>query len=74
MKKKRNQKGQVAIEYLLMTVVAITLGLTFKKRMEEFFFQNPNSFIAKSLRNYKSLFAGDRRYKSFPVVQARRNR
>lgn len=72
--KRKNQKGQVAIEYLLMTVVAITLGLTFKKKMEEFFFNNPNSFITKSLRNYTTLFAGDGRYKTFPVIQARRNR
>lgn len=72
--RRKNQKGQVAVEYLLMVVVAITLGLTFKKRMDEFFFKNPNSFITRSLNNYKRLFEGDGRYKRFPVVQSRRSR
>ncbi len=75
--KKKNQKGQTSVEYLLMVVVALVLGFTFKKRMDEYFFKSPNSFIAKSLRNYKALFAGSvngRPYKRFQVIQVRKTR
>ena len=76
--RKKNQRGQTSVEYLLMIAVSITLGITFKKRMEEYFFKNPNSFIAGSIRNYRVLFAGnpgDRPYKTFRVIQMnRRNR
>ncbi len=70
----KNQKGQTSVEYLLMIVVALTLGYTFQKRMTEFFVSNPNSFINKSLRNYRVLFAGSeggRPYKRFTVVRQR---
>ncbi|MES2525455.1 MAG: hypothetical protein V4598_00145 [Bdellovibrionota bacterium] len=73
--RKKNQRGQTSIEYLLMLVVSITLGITFKKKMNEYFFTNPNSFIAGSLRNYRALFAGtenNRPYKRFRVIQQRR--
>ena len=74
---RKNQKGQTSLEYLLMIAVSLTLGFTFQKKMEEYFFNNPNSFISKSLRNYKVLFSGTvngRPYKRFQVMQVRRNR
>lgn len=74
---KKNQKGQTSVEYLLMVVVALVLGFTFKKRMDEYFFKSPNSFIAKSLRNYKVLFSGTvngRPYKRFQVMQIKKSR
>lgn len=74
MRFRKNQKGQTSIEYLLMIVVAITLGFTFKKRMEEYFFKNPNSFIAGSLRQYRSSFDSQNRYRTFPMVRARSSR
>lgn len=65
------------MEYLLMIVVSVTLGIAFKKKMEEYFFRNPNSFINTSLRNYRNLFTGnpdERPYKRFRVLQSPRNR
>lgn len=63
---------------MLMVAVAIVLGVTFKQRMEEYFLKSPNSFIAKSLRNYTALFSqsdgSGRPYKRFTVIQVRRNR
>ncbi len=60
-----------------MIVVSVTLGIAFKKKMEEYFFKNPNSFINSSLNNFRSLFAGEeegRPYKRFRVLNGRRNR
>jgi hypothetical protein len=44
-----NQKGQTAVEYMLILVVAITIGLTFKKKMEQFVLTNPDSTLSKQL-------------------------
>lgn len=74
MRMRKNQKGQTSVEYLLMIVVAITLGFTFKKRMEEYFFKNPNSFIAGSLRQYRSAFDSGNKYRTFPLLRARNRR
>lgn len=60
-----------------MVVVSLVLGFTFKKKMDEYFLKSPNSFIAKSLRNYRTLFAGSengRPYKRFQVIQVRKTR
>ncbi len=73
--RKKNQRGQTSVEYLLMLVVSITLGVTFKKKMIDYFLTNPNSFIAGNLRNFRVLFAGsenNRPYKRFRVIQQRR--
>ncbi len=75
--KKLNQLGQTSMEYMLMIAVAVTLGIAFKKKMEEYFFKNPNSFINASIREYRSLFAGEengRPYKRFRVRALPRNR
>jgi hypothetical protein len=68
---RKNQKGQTSIEYLLMVVVAITLGITFKKRMDEYFLKNPNSFIQRSLGLYRAQLGNDPRYRKFTVIQPR---
>lgn len=72
---RKKQKGQAAVEYLLMVAVAITLGLTFKEKMTDYFLRNPNSFINAYLRNFQRQFDSNGRYKTFRVIQAgRRNR
>ena len=70
-KKKKNQRGQTSIEYLLMLAVSISLGMTFYKKMSDYFLKNPNSFITGSLNKFRAQFAGDvngRPYKTFRVV------
>lgn len=64
------EKGQTSIEYLLILVVSIGLGITFYNKMSEYFLKNPNSFIAKSLNNYKRVLGSpEGRYKTFTVVK-----
>ena len=63
-----NQKGQTSIEYLLLIVVSVGLGMTFLSRMGDYFVKNPNSFVAKSLNNYKAVLGSpEGRYKRFKV-------
>jgi hypothetical protein len=61
--------GQTSVELILMIAVSASLGIAFKKKMEDFLIRNPNSFIALSLRNFESRFqlgnAG--RYQRFPI-------
>ena len=40
-------QGQTSVEYMLILVVAITIGMAFKQKMEEFMISNPNSFISR---------------------------
>jgi hypothetical protein len=63
------QKGQTSTEYLLLLVVSITLGIAFKKKMEEFILTNPNSIISKNLNQFQSRFEEDTsgRYRRFSL-------
>jgi len=49
MKRFLGHKGQTSVEYMLILVVAITIGISFKQKMEEFMLTNPNSFISRQL-------------------------
>ena len=74
---RKNQKGQTSIEYMLMLAVAISLGITFHKKMSEYFLKNPNSFITGTLNKFRAQFAGElevygqrQPYKTFRVIPA----
>jgi uncharacterized protein (UPF0333 family) len=62
-------KGQTSVEYMLILVVAITIGIAFKKKMEEFMLTNPNSIISKNLNRLQSQLEQDTsgRYRRFTV-------
>lgn len=64
----KTQTGQTSVEYLLLIVVAVSLGLTFLKKMEEYLIDNPNGLIAKPLNSFKKELGtpGDR-YQRFPL-------
>jgi hypothetical protein len=63
------QRGQTSVEYLLLIVVAISLGLTFMKKMDEYVIKNPNGIIGKPLKSFKSSLESDTsgRYSRFPL-------
>lgn len=64
-----NNQGQTSVEYLLLLVVSIGLGVTFYKKMDEYMIKSPNSFIAKSLNSYKEALNTDPngRFSRFPL-------
>lgn len=53
------RKGQTSIEYLLLTVVAISIGIAFKKKIEDYMLTNPNSLLSRSLNQFNSQFSED---------------
>lgn len=67
----KSQLGQTSIEYLLMVVVAIGLGITFKKRMEEYLLKDGTGVFAKQLKSLEMQIKHDTsgRYRSFPLVR-----
>ena len=70
---KKSQLGQTSIEYLLMVVVAIGLGMTFKKRMEEYLLKDGTGVFAKQLKSLERQIKHDTtgRYRSFPLMRYR---
>ena len=62
-------KGQTTVEYMLVLVVSLTIGIAFKKKMEDFILKNPNSYISKSLGQIQSSLEADSsgRYRYFTV-------
>ena len=70
-----NQKGQTAMEYLLLTAVSVSLGVTFTKKVSALLVDNPNSFIGAYITRYNQLLnqrSGNRPYKRFNVQRYRR--
>jgi hypothetical protein len=69
--------GQTTIEYLLMIVVVIGMGLTFFRQMDKYILQNPNGLIGKPLNSYKKMFQGSGNpsdaYRRFYVRKAKIN-
>lgn len=67
--KSKSQKGQTAVEYMLMVVVAVSLGITLFNRLDEYLIKNPNGIISKPLKQFKTLLSSDPsgRYSRFPL-------
>lgn len=68
----KSQKGQTAVEYIMLIAMAVSLGLLFFKKMDQYILKNPNSFISKPLNKLKNdLGRPEDRYKTFPLFRAR---
>lgn len=62
------EAGQTAVEYLLLIAVAVGIGLTFFKKMDQYLIKNPNGLISKPLNSFKkSIGTPAERYKRFPL-------
>jgi hypothetical protein len=59
------QKGQTSVEYLLMLVMAVGLGLTFFKKFQGYLLTNQDSYINIHMTFYKQLFDPQLGYKRF---------
>ncbi|MFP5385790.1 MAG: Flp family type IVb pilin [Bacteriovoracia bacterium] len=65
----KSKQGQTSVEYLLLIAVAISFGLTFMKKMDEYVINNPNGLIGKPLKTFKDKISQDptNRYRVYPI-------
>ena len=61
------EKGQTAVEYLLVLTVSVALALTFFKKLNEYFFDpnNPKSYMSVQMRFYKELYDPSHGFKKY---------
>lgn len=65
----RSQFGQTSVEYMLLIVVSVSLGLAFMKKMKEYINDNPNSIVGKPLKEFENKLNQDPtgRYRVYPI-------
>jgi hypothetical protein len=66
---KYSEYGQTATEYMLLIVVAFSIGISFKNKMEDFLLNNPNSLITKQIRDLTAILESDPNYRTFRVLK-----
>lgn len=62
-----NQKGQTAIEYMLMLAVVCSIAITFFKKANEILLTSNNSYIQNYLNSYKKILKSDPNYRKFTL-------
>ncbi|HXH75266.1 MAG TPA: hypothetical protein VNJ08_09895 [Bacteriovoracaceae bacterium] len=68
------EKGQTAVEYMMLLVVSASIGIAFKKKIDEFLVGNPNSLLSRQIGGLTASFegqGGDGRFRSFPIFMAK---
>ncbi len=68
---RKSQKGQTAVEYIMMVSVAVSLGIAVFKKLDEYLIKNPNSLVGKPLNSYRQAMDQNGKYKRFPIRMAR---
>ncbi len=57
------------MEYLLLIIVAFSIGVSFKNKMEDFLLNNPNSVLTKQIRDLTAILESDPKYRTFRVLK-----
>lgn len=63
----RGERGQTAVEYILILTVAISIGIAFTKAMKKYMLENPNSYINIQLRRLDANFDNANGYKYYRI-------
>ena len=61
----KNSKGQTSVEYMLMIVVAISIGVAFWKNADRWFISKPDGLYYKKVTELQGQFGSDSRFKTF---------
>ncbi len=67
--KKLNQLGQTSVEYMLLIAVAVSIGVTFFNKIDEFLIKNPNSVISRNLRQFEGKITSDPKFTTFQLLR-----
>lgn len=63
-----SRKGQTSVEYLFLIFVSISVGMLLFKKLNEYFLNDPNSFVKKQLNSlYGFSDPKVNGYKKFPL-------
>jgi hypothetical protein len=62
-----SNKGQTALEYMLLLVVSAGLALVAFKKLDEYLLSHPDSYLGSSLNNYRKILKTDPRYRQYPL-------
>jgi hypothetical protein len=70
----KSQKGQTSVEYILMIAVAVSFGLTFMKKMDEYVIKNPNGLIGAPLKKFTNVLNKDptNRYRYYDLPTSKK--
>ena len=53
-----NQKGQTAVEYMLLIMVIVFVMMTVFKKLEQYIVSNPDSIQANFIKNFENGVSG----------------
>ena len=71
----KSQTGQTSVEYILLIVVAVSFGLTFARKMDDFLIKNPNGIIGAPIKKFKQSLdkdsSGRFRYYDLPTTRTK---
>jgi hypothetical protein len=69
----KDQRGQSAVEYIMLLMVMVIIGMAIFGKMKKYILDNPDSFINSYLKSYEQVFGGGGtqgatfRYQRFPL-------
>lgn len=65
----KSKKGQTSVEYCLMIAMAVGLGITTFKKLNEYLIENPNGLINGPINSFKEKLLQDPtgRYRRYQI-------
>jgi Flp pilus assembly pilin Flp len=61
------EKGQTAIEYILLVAIMAMIAVAFFKAIERYMVSNPNSFLSNQLNYYRRFLGQDPKFERFRI-------
>jgi Flp pilus assembly pilin Flp len=70
----KSEQGQTSVEYILLIVVAVSIGMLFMKRMNEYVINNPKGIIGGPLTKFTKAINQDPsgRFRTYQLPTSRR--
>jgi uncharacterized protein (UPF0333 family) len=72
MKKKNRQQGQASLEYILILVVVLTIGMVVFKKFKEYFIEGDRAFITRFFDSMGANFSSgnkENKFKRFKIAK-----
>lgn len=63
----KGQKGQTAVEYVMVIAVSVSIAVAVFKKLNGYFLDNPNSYFGSKIQVYNNLYNSQGGYKRYHV-------